>query len=188
MVAAKILKAKAVCLSASILVGCAMGSSKYSCKGRPGSPLCRSAAEVYEMTHEKDRLVTLEIEGQKKASKSNRASLPQPQPTIPVEDPMPIRTPAKVMRIWIAPWEDEDGDLIASGYVYTEIEPRRWQIGTQQAAHESRVIEPLNPKSPVKPLLPVEASPKAGAAPNRDRSGNRPTGMSSFNQPIGGKP
>ena len=33
------------------------------------------------------------------------------------------------MRIWIAPWEDADGDLNVSGYVYTELEPRRWMIG-----------------------------------------------------------
>ena len=39
---------------------------------------------------------------------------------------MPIRTPAVVMRIWIAPWIDENDDLISPGYVYTEIEPRRW--------------------------------------------------------------
>lgn len=46
-------------------------------------------------------------------------------PRLP-EHPVPIRTPAVVMRIWIAPWIDENDDLISPGYVYTEIEPRRW--------------------------------------------------------------
>lgn len=40
--------------------------------------------------------------------------------------PVPIRTPAVVMRIWVAPWIDSNDDLNAPGYVYTEIEPRRW--------------------------------------------------------------
>lgn len=49
-------------------------------------------------------------------------------PRLP-DQPIPIRTPAEVMRIWVAPWEDTNGDLITSGYIYTEIEPKRWVIG-----------------------------------------------------------
>lgn len=56
--------------------------------------------------------------------------------------PIPIRTPAEVMRIWVAPWEDTNGDLIVTGYVYTEIEPRRWVIGDEQPKHDP-VIRPL---------------------------------------------
>ena len=33
------------------------------------------------------------------------------------------------MRIWVAPWEDSDGDLNVSGYLFTELEPRRWMVG-----------------------------------------------------------
>ena len=51
-------------------------------------------------------------------------------PAIPrAEDPSALRVPARVMRIWIAPWEDSRGDLHAPGYLYTEIEPRRWTPG-----------------------------------------------------------
>lgn len=56
--------------------------------------------------------------------------------------PIPIRTPAEVMRIWVAPWEDTNGDLIVTGYVYTEIEPRRWVIGDEKPKHDP-VIRPL---------------------------------------------
>lgn len=45
-------------------------------------------------------------------------------PRLP-DPPVPVRTPAQVMRVWIAPWEDTDGDLVVTGYVYTEIRPRR---------------------------------------------------------------
>ena len=40
--------------------------------------------------------------------------------------PKPIRTPAKVMRMLIAPYEDKTGDLIVSSYMYSEIESRKW--------------------------------------------------------------
>ncbi len=48
------------------------------------------------------------------------------------EDPAALRVPARVMRIWIAPWEDSRGDLHAPGYLYTEIEPRRWALGARE--------------------------------------------------------
>jgi hypothetical protein len=59
------------------------------------------------------------------------------------EGPVPIRVPAQVMRIWIAPWEDTRGDLHAPGYVYTEIEPRRWTLGVPSAGTTERLVKPL---------------------------------------------
>ncbi|MBD0019643.1 TraV family lipoprotein, partial [Klebsiella pneumoniae] len=41
-----------------------------------------------------------------------------------------------------APWEDTNGDLIVTGYVYTEIEPRRWVIGDGTPQSEP-VLRPL---------------------------------------------
>lgn len=51
-------------------------------------------------------------------------------PALP-DQPIPIRTPSQVMRIWVAPYVDVNGDLQAPGFVYTEIEPRRWIMKTQ---------------------------------------------------------
>jgi hypothetical protein len=59
------------------------------------------------------------------------------------EDPLAKRLPAKVMRIWIAPWEDSRGDLHAPGYLYTEIEPRRWTIGASPEPEQVSLIRPL---------------------------------------------
>lgn len=44
----------------------------------------------------------------------------------------PFRTPAQVMRIYIASWEDESGDLHMGGYLFSEIEPRKWSVGIRQ--------------------------------------------------------
>lgn len=56
--------------------------------------------------------------------------------------PLSMRAPAQVMRIWIAPLEDKQGDLMVSGYIYTEIEPRRWGIANRMFNHEP-VLRPL---------------------------------------------
>ena len=45
----------------------------------------------------------------------------------------PFRVPAKVMRIYISPWEDEQGDLHMGGYVFSEIAPRKWSVGNRAA-------------------------------------------------------
>ena len=59
------------------------------------------------------------------------------------EDPLARRLPAKVMRIWIAPWEDSRGDLHAPGYLYTEIEPRRGTVGGPAEPERVTLIRPL---------------------------------------------
>lgn len=58
-------------------------------------------------------------------------------------DPSILRVPPKVMRIWIAPWEDSRGDLHAPGYLYTEIEPRRWSLGAPAEPEPVALIRPL---------------------------------------------
>lgn len=65
-------------------------------------------------------------------------------PRLPSE-PVPIRTPAQIMRIWVAPYVDTNGDLVAPGFVYTEIEPRRWiypgdeQVATARCSRRFRL-------------------------------------------------
>lgn len=64
-------------------------------------------------------------------------------PRLP-DQPIPIRTPAVVMRIWVAPWIDTNDDLHAPGYVYTEIEPRRWIYMSQDnRGSHTRSFAPL---------------------------------------------
>lgn len=40
----------------------------------------------------------------------------------------PLRSPARVLRLWIKPWEDSDGDLHSPGYVYVPVDVGRWLI------------------------------------------------------------
>lgn len=61
--------------------------------------------------------------------------------------PVPVRTPAMVMRIWVASYEDVNGDLIAPGYVYTEIEPRRWVTergNVNKPSHFTPLVKTVN--------------------------------------------
>lgn len=47
------------------------------------------------------------------------------------EEKFPILKPPKIIRIWISPWIDNNGDLNMGSYIYTEIEDKKWVIGEE---------------------------------------------------------
>ena len=79
---------------------------------------------------------------------------------------VPVRTPAKVMRIWISPWQDQSGDLHMAGHVFTEIEPRRWSVGEPggNPAPQLELLQPLNPPT-TSTAQRSDASPAKSPAP-----------------------
>jgi hypothetical protein len=91
------------------------------------------------------------------------------------EGPVPIRLPAQVLRVWIAPWEDAHGDLHAPGYVYTEVVPRRWSLGEPAAATATQRITPLQVQhrseaaAAPRPSRPAPADPARPPAPSAPR-------------------
>ncbi|NOV28322.1 TraV family lipoprotein [Methylomonas sp. ZR1] len=110
----------------AITTGCA---TDYGCKGMPDEPSCLSTTQAYQVTNTAITEAPPENNPNSETNSSTALVPPLQQPVPKIEDPTPIRTPSQVMRIWIAPWEDADGDLMVSNYVYTELEPRRWMIG-----------------------------------------------------------
>lgn len=55
-----------------------------------------------------------------------------------IDKPVPVRTPARVMRVWIAPWEDKRGVFHSGGYAFVEIEARRWALGEPAKTEPAR--------------------------------------------------
>lgn len=146
----------------AVLTGCStfgVGNSEYACQGMPEGVQCMSARDVYEATNDGQVPRSISAAEAAQGVTSVPASVATAQvdgsagdrdaafintyvaPYLP-DKPIPIRTPAQVMRIWVAPWEDANGDLNATGYLYTEIEPRRWVIGDQAPA-ASPTLRPL---------------------------------------------
>ncbi|MGN1149681.1 MAG: type IV conjugative transfer system lipoprotein TraV [Sutterella sp.] len=94
-------------------------------------------------------------------------------PALP-DNPVPIRTPSQVMRLWVAPYVDVTGDLIAPGFVYTEIEPRRWIYPEDEAQHNPKMYNPL--KGP-------NANGRGGAANRILPAGNTYSSPKSYSNP-----
>lgn len=53
--------------------------------------------------------------------------------------PASLRAPPRVVRLWIAPWEDTDGDLHEASLVHVVIDTGRWLIERVRPAARSRL-------------------------------------------------
>ena len=83
---------------------------------------------------------------------------------------MPIREPPLVLRVWIAPWEDDTGDLHDQSYFYTMVHPGRWLI----EANRSAISKQFRPVYPLKQHN-VEDEAPAGQTPTANPA--LPTGL-----------
>ena len=84
---------------------------------------------------------------------------------------MPLRERPPIMRIWMAPFTTSDGDLVMAGYVFTEVEPRRWSVGAQPPRGGAVGLYTVPPETVQPPMAPaVPAPPEAGpmAPPPRE--------------------
>lgn len=126
-------------LAMLLLAGC--HTNRYQCP-MPSGVACMSAPDVYKVSDAPGRAgmdsaagVMVKPGASEKsrtspaggdvATSSQDAVVPLPKPG----DVIPIREQSRVMRIWIAPWVDSNGNLTMSTRVYTEIEPKRWSVG-----------------------------------------------------------
>jgi conjugal transfer pilus assembly protein TraV len=147
------------------LSGCSalnVGNEDYACQGMPNGVQCMSARDVYAATNDGKvprptnadgdleavddaelNATAEQLESDRTTSSGDRLIDMYVAPRLP-NKPVPIRTPAEVMRIWVAPWEDTNGDLIVTGYIYTEIEARRWVVGDSMSMNDNKAnFQPL---------------------------------------------
>lgn len=94
------------------------------------------------------------------------------------------REEAKIMRIFISPWEDQQGDLHMSGYIFSEIAPRQWAVVKHDDGSDDGMLQLLAPPTPVPPVPAAmagagsaqpAASPAANLATDRWKAGSQNT-------------
>ncbi|WBS00160.1 TraV family lipoprotein [Pseudoduganella sp. SL102] len=143
-------------LAALALTGCGNlsgldGSPKFSCKA-PEGVHCASVTANYH---------NRAADGTRQASPAASATPESAGVAMrPGLDPVALRTPVRVLRLWIKAWEDSDHDLVDQSYVYVRINEGQWQVAhVQRAARESYA-----------PLRPPPASPMAQPEPTTEPS------------------
>lgn len=186
--------AKSLLLSVAALAmlsGCSSvlntaASSDYSCPGMPNGVVCKTPAAVYKSTHldppvtEFDTPIgSMAISGggtatAPSAAYVNMANAASGLTSNIVSGPRPVREPAKVARIWIAPWVDKNDNLHLAQVQYTEIKPRTWTVGKPEVAASAGYVIPHRA---------FEAISASGDAKN-ERSESRPSGGAIVASPV----
>lgn len=128
-----------------------IGESEFACSGLPEAGQgCMSAAQVYEATDTRLRLGSTSdgasADAEKRPSRGGDAQAssdwPVPVPSLG-DGRVPIRTPAQVMRVYVTPWQSQEGHLYMTGHVYTEVRARQWQIGVSGPVNND-LVRPLD--------------------------------------------
>jgi conjugal transfer pilus assembly protein TraV len=159
----KILLTACAAASSLFLTGCAssfnVGESELSCPGGIGLP-CMDARTVHERTNnmqpgDSRRGLNGSQDAYGTGTKVVAPFYSAPIPNYPsIDQPMPVMAGAQVMRIWVNAWQDNRGDLVYPSYVFTEVTPRRWNVGNSAARGIST--------KRVSPLIIEQASDSTG--------------------------
>jgi conjugal transfer pilus assembly protein TraV len=151
---ARITSPTAVYVSVLALAGCASmagvgGSAEFGCKA-PAGVKCDSVSGTYYNALQQNLpsqqkgapaapdasvVPTLmdQLVGKRAVSASSTRNAALTSATVTAlavtrEANAPLRSPARVLRLWIKPWEDSDGDFHSQSYVYVPIDTGRWVI------------------------------------------------------------
>ncbi|MBI4294457.1 MAG: TraV family lipoprotein [Betaproteobacteria bacterium] len=170
------------------LSGCAStlsgvgGAGGYACKAPEGA-LCTSVSGVYANS----------VPGMPKPAKPPEKKSPPAAPAIygatSIAPGIPaavsgnsIRSNPRVLRLWIAPWEDADGDLHEEALVHVVVDTGRWLIEHVRPASRFRVDGVAPPVSPNQDSSAAKGSSETTQAPTRFPL--PPAGVSSGSEPA----
>lgn len=118
----------AVCLSLLLLQGCSLfgvGEAQYACPD-PGKGVCKSARQIYD---------EIKVPSEPDSDPQRLIKPEKVDHRLVTPEPVAYRTPAQILRIWIAPWVDKQGNWHSGGVVMTDIAPREWQSAIPAHAH-----------------------------------------------------
>lgn len=127
-----------------LLFGCA---AKLACKESIDGVSCNSITSVYNR-EVNGKPLPRKKDGKKKNGSVKKQVLEDKDAgvvrAIKMNEEKPLRVPPKIVRIWIAPWEDSDGDLHQPEYIYSEITDKkgRWLFGEKGSSAATQIIAP----------------------------------------------
>ena len=150
---------------ASTLTGVG-GVDGYACKAPEGA-MCTSVSGIYANS----------AEGMPKPARPAEQKLPSGEPVAYGAKPLASGRPAaassslrsnpRILRLWIAPWEDADGDLHEQALVHVVVDTGRWLIEHVRPAAGSRVDGVAPPLSLTQEPSPAKVPSDAPQAPTR---------------------
>ncbi len=145
----------ALIVVAVLLAGCASlsgvgGESHYACPA-PQGVRCGSVTANYLQSLPGDRPGPLTSGPGAESERTHAAA--EPAPAAPAANPdatTPLRSPPRILKLWVAPWEDRDGVLHAAAFVFVPIDHGRWllQRGRPATRLQDRLVPPSGSPAP----------------------------------------
>lgn len=166
------------------MAGCASSmsgldsGSKFACKA-PKGVACQSLSGTYANALE-NNLPALRHEKGPADDDDSPSLAARPITGEAPDSGDPLLTKPKILRVWIAPWEDTEGDLHDQSYIYVVANQGRWAI-----EHNRRqILEAYRPtsliQSPAGPASPqqraVLAQGPASGSPLPQQAASPPAG------------
>lgn len=167
------------------------GESKYACKA-PVGVTCDSVSGTYanaihnnlpgqrqqQSTEASASTSTSQLTAKRRGPLASAPAIATTDTGTPTSI-SPLRSQARVLRLWTKPWEDADGDLYDQGYVYVQVDAGQWLID-----HVQRQIRdayaPLRPP----PKAAAETSSEVGQGFDGATSTSPPSRPMSMDAPF----
>ena len=164
---------------AASLAGCASsmsgigGTERYACKAPEGA-LCTSVSGVYANSVHGSPPASLVPPGKAPSTVFYGASplLPAAR-VLSAPASAPMRSAPRVLRVWIAPWEDCDGDLHEEAVVRVVVDSGRWLIEHVRPM-SARPIDAVH--APAATLTDFKSKPNAEAPASSEQRSLPPDG------------
>lgn len=178
--------------SALLLTGCSIGQSEFTCSVGSENSVCASSRTVYKATNgemKENETITYVEDGERKqitlteleAIQSSEGVDEDGKTNVVVHNTLSvpyqysydgdaIRTPVTVMRIWIAPFVDQQDNLRMSQVLFTDMEKKSWKIADSEpqnfGVNKSAVVHRSNK------LRVAEAQAQAQALETEEQDGS----------------
>ncbi|MCU6501868.1 TraV family lipoprotein [Rugamonas sp. A1-17] len=131
---------------AAALTGCVSmtgltESSKFACKA-PAGTTCTSVSGVYansSLNNAPSRPASLQVDTSGMPAPAGATAFPV------LAAGMPIRSQPRMLRIWMAPWRDEDDTLHDQAYMYVMVDPGKWLVERSRDATVQKTMTRLQP-------------------------------------------
>lgn len=152
-------------VSAAALTGCISmsgltDSTKFACKA-PAGTTCTSVSGVYanaSLNNGPARPVSQQVDTSGVPSSAGATAFPV------LAAGMPIRSQPRMLRIWMAPWRDEDDTLHDQAYMYVMVDPGQWLVERSRDATVQKTMTRLQPLGKPRIAAAASSQPEQAAA------------------------
>ena len=160
-------------LVATLLNGCTSlsgvgGETHYACPA-PRGVQCGSVTANYLQSVRGD--LRAQPSTERVRPEAERAGAAQSTPTWTAnpsaDSATPLYSAPRILKLWVAPWEDRDGVLHDAAFVFVPIDRGHWRLdhGRPAAQLESRVLGPTRPETSTLTVPANPATTEPGSAP-----------------------